>query len=253
LILVPTMLQRILDLGQDTIASYDTSNLKVVLTAGSALSPDLCRRTAEYLGDVLYNLYGSTEVAVATVATPKDLERSPGTAGSTPITCRVALYDDNGKKIHRAGVTGRIFAANGASFAGYTDGLDKERIDGLLSTGDSGHFDKRGMLFVEGRDDDMIVSGGENVHPVEVENLLADRADVLEVGVIGVPDDHFGQRLRAFVVPTPDSTPDAQEIRNYVKARLARHMVPRDVVFLEDLPRNATGKLLRSALAEIRN
>ncbi|RVW05317.1 acyl-CoA synthetase [Rhodococcus xishaensis] len=250
-VLVPTMLQRIIDLGPEVLSRYDTSSLKVIFAAGSALSPDLCIRTQQAFGKVLHNFYGSTEVAAVTVATPDDLERAPGTAGRAPATCHVALFDDAGNRITEPDVIGRIFARSSLSFEGYTDGRDKERIDGMLSTGDVGHFDKDGLLFVDGRDDDMIISGGENVYPLEVENLIAERPDVREVAVIGVADDEFGHRLCAFVVPAPTSTPDANEIRAHVKANLARYKVPRDVVFMEELPRNATGKLLRRALVEM--
>ncbi len=192
-----------------------------------------------------------TEVAAVTVATPDDLERAPGTAGRPPATCHIALFDDAGKRITEPEVVGRIFAKSGLSFEGYTDGHDKERIDGMLSTGDVGHFDHDGLLFVDGRDDDMIVSGGENVYPLEVENLIAERPDVLEVAVIGVEDDEFGHRLRAFVVAASTSSRDPDEIRAHVKSNLARYKVPRDVVFIEELPRNATGKLLRRVLSEM--
>ncbi len=251
LVVVPTMLQRILDLGPEKIAEYDTSSLKIVFSAGSSLSPDVCRRTTEAFGHVLYNLYGSTECAVATVATPDDIRQAPGTAGRPPVTCRVVLFDDDGHRITEPHVSGRIFVSSGLSFAGYTDGRDKERIDGLLSIGDIGHWDENGLLFVDGRDDDMIVSGGENVYPLEVENLLAERKDVLDAAVVGVPDSQFGQRLRAFVVPSPDSSRDAEDIKAFVKANLARYKVPREVVFLDELPRNATGKLLRRVLVEM--
>ncbi|PRC48126.1 acyl-CoA synthetase, partial [Mycobacterium sp. ITM-2017-0098] len=140
---------------------------------------------------------------------------------------------------------------NGAPFSGYTDGRNKQIIDGYMSSGDMGHFDERGLLFVDGRDDDMIVSGGENVFPQEVENLLEARPDVAEVAVVGVDDVEFGKRLRAFVVAEPDAVKDAAEIKQYVKDNLARHKVPRDVVFVDDLPRNATGKLLRRVLADM--
>ncbi|MBM4558182.1 AMP-binding protein [Rhodococcus hoagii] len=251
LVLVPTMLQRIIDLGPDVLGKYDTSSLKVIFAAGSAIPPDLCIRTQEAFGKVLHNFYGSTEVAAVTVATPDDLERAPGTAGRPPATCHIALFDDAGKRITEPDVVGRIFAKSGLSFEGYTDGRDKERIDGMLSTGDVGHFDHDGLLFVDGRDDDMIVSGGENVYPLEVENLIAERPDVLEVAVIGVEDDEFGHRLRAFVVAASTSTRDPDEIRAHVKSNLARYKVPRDVVFIEELPRNATGKLLRRVLSEM--
>ncbi|WP_054813164.1 acyl-CoA synthetase [Nocardia arizonensis] len=248
LVVVPTMLQRIIDLGEQVLSRYDTSSLRVLFAAGSSVSPDLSRRTAEVFGDVLYNLYASTEVAVAAVATPQDMREAPGTVGRPPVGCRVAIYDEQRRKITTPGVVGTIFVSSGLSFAGYTDGRTKEMVDGLMSSGDVGHFDREGRLFIDGRDDEMIVSGGENVYPLEVENLLVDRPDVLEAAVIGVDDRDFGKRLRAFIVPARDAARDPQEIRDYVKANLARHKVPRDVIFLDELPRNATGKLLRRQL-----
>src|SRR5690606_8569080 len=189
-------------------------------------------------GEVLYNLYASTEVAVAAVATPRDMREAPGTVGRPPVGCRVAIYDEQRNKITTPGVVGTIFVSSGLSFSGYTDGRTKETVDGLLSSGDVGHFDAEGRLFIDGRDDDMIVSGGENVFPLEVENLLVERPDVLEAAVVGVPDRDFGKRLRAFVVTTPGGARDEQEIKDYVKANLARHKVPREVGFLDELPRN---------------
>ncbi|MGW7536267.1 acyl-CoA synthetase [Amycolatopsis sp. NPDC054798] len=249
LVLVPTMLQRIVDLPKEVLDRYDTSCLRIIFVAGSALSPDLGNRANEQFGDVVHNLYGSTEVAVATVATPEDWKRAPGTVGRAPVGCRVALYDENGAKITEPHVTGRVFVGSGLSFGGYTDGRNKEIIDGLLSSGDVGHFDEDGLLFIDGRDDEMIVSGGENVFPIEVENLLVEREDVLEAAVIGVEDPDFGERLKAFVVRTEGSTLDEDGVREYVKANLARYKVPRDVEFLEELPRNATGKVLRTKLS----
>jgi fatty-acyl-CoA synthase len=143
-----------------------------------------------------------------------------------------------------------VFVGSELAFGGYTGGGHKELIDGLLSSGDIGHFDERGLLFVDGRDDDMIVSGGENVYPVEIENLLVDRADVADAAVIGVADPDFGQRLRAFVVATDGAELDAEELRSHVRANLGRYKVPRDIVILAELPRNATGKVLRGKLAE---
>jgi fatty-acyl-CoA synthase len=201
-------------------------------------------------GDVLYNLYGSTEVSVATVATPEDWRAAPGTVGKVPCGCRVALYDDNGNKITAPDVVGRVFVGSDLAFGGYTDGRNKEMIDGLLSSGDVGHFDAEGRLFIDGRDDEMIVSGGENVFPVEVENLIAEHEGVVEAAVVGIEDQEFGQRLKAYVVPRDGSSLDADTLKAYVKANLARYKVPREVVFLDELPRNATGKLLRNKLAE---
>lgn len=251
LVAVPTMLHRMVELGPAVLAKYDTSALKVILIAGSALSPELSTRVQDAFGDVLYNMYGSTECAIATIATPAELRAAPGTAGRAPVTCEVVLYDENDQRVEGANRRGRIFIRNGAPFQGYTDGRTKQIIDGYMSSGDMGHFDENGLLFVDGRDDDMIVSGGENVFPQEVENLLEERDDIAEVAVVGVDDVEFGKRLRAFIVAEPGASPDAAEIKLHVKNNLARHKVPRDVVFVDELPRNATGKLLRRVLVEM--
>ncbi|MGQ4599150.1 AMP-binding protein [Nocardia sp. R6R-6] len=248
LVAVPTMLHRMVELDPAIRAAYDTSSLKAIVLAGSALSPELTINATEVFGPVLYNLYGSTECAVATVAEPADLALAPGTVGRPPITCEVRLYDDNDQQVTAVDTTARIFIRSGAPFEGYTDGRTKQIIDGYMSSGDVGHFDANGLLMVDGRDDDMIVSGGENVFPQEVENLLLERPDIFDVAVVGVDDVEFGKRLRAFVVPAPGHTPDGAEIKSYVKSNLARYKVPREVIFLDDLPRNATGKLLRRVL-----
>ena len=248
LVVVPTMLQRILALPEDVLDKYDTSSLRIIFASGSAMNPDLVRRAMDRFGPVLYNLYGSTELAVMTVAMPEDLVHNPATAGRPPVGCRVALYDDAGNPVTTAGTVGRIFAGNVVSFNGYTDGRRKEVIDGLLSSGDVGHFDGTGRLYVDGRDDDMIISGGENVYPLEVENLIGGHPDVDEVAVLGVPDPDFGQRLKAYVVLSQGASADAEVIKDYVRAKLARYKVPREVEFRAELPRNATGKLLRNRL-----
>lgn len=248
LVVVPTMLQRIVDLDPETLRRYDTSSLRIIFVAGSALSPDLGNRATELFGEVVHNLYGSTEVAVATVATPADWWKAPGTVGRAPVGCTVALYDNAGAQITKPNVRGRVFVGSGLSFGGYTGGEQKEMIDGLLSSGDVGHFDEDGLLFIDGRDDEMIVSGGENVFPLEVENLLTGRGDVLEAAVVGVPDEEFGQRLKAVIVTAEGTELGGETVREYVKANLARYKVPRDVEFRAQLPRNATGKVLRHEL-----
>jgi fatty-acyl-CoA synthase len=248
LAVVPVMIQRILELPEETRRRYDTSSLRVVAASGSALPGELAERFMDEFGDILYNLYGSTEVAWATIATPADLRAAPGTAGTPPRGTTLRILDDEGRPVP-AGTTGRIFVGNEMLFEGYTGGGGKQVIANLMSTGDVGHVDSAGRLFVEGRDDEMIVSGGENVFPSEVENLLAKHDDVTEAAVIGVEDEEFGQRLKAFVVPRPDSTLTPADVRAYVKSNLARFKVPRDVVFLNELPRNPTGKILKRELS----
>jgi acyl-CoA synthetase (AMP-forming)/AMP-acid ligase II len=249
LAVVPVMLQRILELPPETIDMYDLSALRVIAASGSALPGELAVKVMDRFGDVLYNLYGSTEVAWATIATPEDLRAAPGTAGRPPRGTVVKLVDEEGNEV-APGETGRIFVGNEMAFDGYTGGGGKQSLGGLLSSGDVGHFDAGGRLFIDGRDDEMIVSGGENVFPREVEDLLADHASVDEVAVIGVDDEQFGQRLKAFVVVTRGAEVDADELKDLVKANLARYKVPREIEFLDELPRNATGKVLKRELAE---
>ncbi len=247
LAVVPVMLQRILDLGPQAIARYDTQRLRVIAVSGSALPGELATRAMDAFGDVLYNLYGSTEVAWATIATPEDLRAAPGTAGRPPMGTVVKLLDADGREVPN-GQGGRIFVANEMMFEGYTGGGGKEIIAGLMSTGDVGHFDSAGRLFVDGRDDEMIVSGGENVFPREVEDLLADHEAIEEAAVLGVPDEEFGQRLKAFVVLREGAELNEAEVQQYVKENLARYKAPREVIFLQQLPRNATGKVLKREL-----
>ncbi len=247
LAVVPVMLQRILQLPEETLASYDLSSLRIAALSGSALPGELAIAWMDRFGDNIYNLYGSTEVAYATVATPADLRAAPGTAGRPPRGTVLRLYNDEGQEVPRGDV-GRIFVGNEMSFEGYTGGGNKDAIDGLLSSGDVGHVDPAGRLFIDGRDDEMIVSGGENVFPREVEDLLADHEAVVEVAVIGVEDAEFGQRLKAFVVLVEEAEVSDDELKAHVKAHLAGYKAPREVEFLPELPRNATGKVLKREL-----
>ena len=247
LVVVPVMLQRLLDLDDEVLRRYDLSKLRVVPVSGSALPSALARRWMDLFGENLYNLYGSTEIAWATIATPEDLRRAPGTAGKAPRGTIVRIYDDHGQPVP-PGTTGRIFVGNEMQFEGYTGGGGKDLIDGLMSAGDVGHFDAEGRLFIDGRDDDMIVSGGENVFPGEVEDLLDGHEAIAEVTVFGVADEEFGERLAAVVVRRPGADLDAEDVRDYVKANLASYKVPRDVEFVDELPRTATGKVLKRVL-----
>ncbi len=249
LIVVPVMLQRILELGPKLVGRYDTGSLRVIAASGSSLPGELATKIMDRFGDILYNLYGSTEVAWATIATPADLRAAPGTAGRPPRGTVVRLYDADGGEV-APGETGRIFVGNELVFDGYTGGGGKAVIDGLMSSGDVGHFDEDGRLFVDGRDDEMIVSGGENVFPREVEDTIAMLEGIEEVAAVGVDDADFGQRLRAFVVCRAGANVSEQEVKAHVKAHLARYKVPRDVVFLDELPRNATGKVLKRELPD---
>jgi len=251
LAVVPIMLQRMLatphtDAAPD-VSSRDMSSLRIVATSGSALPAAVATRWMDRFGDNLYNMYGSTEVGQATVATPDDLRAAPGTAGRVIAGSTVEVVDHRGNPVE-PGQTGLIVVGNDAQFSGYTGGGTKEQVSGLMSSGDVGFFDTDGRLFVTGRADDMIVSGGENVFPLEIEDVLLAHPDVVDVMVVGVPDPEFGQRLAALIVARSGAALDADAVRTLVRERLARHKVPRDVTFVDEIPRNTTGKVLRSRI-----
>ncbi|TXI44955.1 MAG: acyl-CoA synthetase [Mycobacterium sp.] len=250
IVVVPVMLSRMLDTLEKMDPKPDLSSLRIVFVSGSQLGAELATRALKALGPVVYNLYGSTEIAFASIARPEDLQKNPATVGPVVKGAKVKILDDNGKEASQ-GEVGRIFVGNTFPFEGYTGGGGKQIIDGLLSSGDVGYFDHNGLLYVSGRDDEMIVSGGENVFPAEVEDLISGHPDVVEATAVGVEDKDFGARLRAFVVLREEAEVTEDAIKNYVREHLARYKVPREVIFLSELPRNPTGKILKRELRQI--
>ncbi|WP_163696585.1 long-chain-fatty-acid--CoA ligase FadD2 [Mycolicibacterium sarraceniae] len=250
MVVVPVMLSRMLDALESMVAKPDLSSLRIVFVSGSQLGAELATRALKDIGPVIYNLYGSTEVALATIAGPKDLQMNPATVGPVVRGVKIKILDDSGSELPQ-GEVGRIFVGNSFPFEGYTGGGHKQIIDGLMSSGDVGYFDHNGLLFVSGRDDEMIVSGGENVFPAEVEDLISGHPDVVEATALGVDDPDWGARLRAFVVLREQADLSEDAVKNYVREHLARYKVPREVVFLAELPRNPTGKILKRELREI--
>ncbi|QZY46661.1 long-chain-fatty-acid--CoA ligase FadD2 [Mycolicibacterium austroafricanum] len=250
IVVVPVMLSRMLDELDKTSPKPDLSSLRIVFVSGSQLGAELATRALKELGPVVYNLYGSTEVAFATIAGPQHLSINPATVGPVVKGMKVRILDDNGNDVPR-GQVGRIFVGNFFPFQGYTGGGGKQIIDGLLSSGDVGYFDENDLLYVSGRDDEMIVSGGENVFPAEIEDLVSGHPEVVEATAIGVEDKEWGARLRCFVVKVEGAAVDEDAIKAYVRDNLARYKVPREVVFLDELPRNPTGKILKRQLREM--
>lgn len=244
---VPVILQRVVALPDDVIAAHPVPNLRIIYLSGSHLTPALTEKATTLFGPVVYNLYGSTEIAYGTIASPADLAAAPGTVGRVVPGSSVAIIG-NDDEVLPAGATGRIFVRNVVKFEGYTSGEDKERFHGKVSSGDVGHFDADGRLFIDGREDEMVISGGENVFPAELEQLLAGHPAVADAAVVGVDDEEFGQRLKAYVVRVPGATLSEDDVKAYVRANLARYKVPRDVEFLDALPRNPTGKVLKGKL-----
>jgi acyl-CoA synthetase (AMP-forming)/AMP-acid ligase II len=244
LLAVPVMLQRMLDAAP---AGRVATPLRVVASSGSALPSPMVGRFMDVFGDVLYNLYGSTEASWASIATPRELRADPTCAGRPPVGTRVLVLDTSGNPMPPDHI-GRIFVGNDMIFEGYTDGGGKEWRDGLIATGDIGHLSPDGLVYVDGREDDMVICGGENVYPSGVENIIAELPQVREVAVVGVPDRVYGQRLAAWIALYPGEQLDSEAVREYVRRATARFSVPRDVYFVAELPRNTTGKIVRRFL-----
>ncbi|BBZ11011.1 long-chain-fatty-acid--CoA ligase FadD2 [Mycobacterium branderi] len=249
-VVVPVMLARMLDALEKMDSKPDLSSLRIIFASGSALNADVAERALKDFGPVVYNMYGSTEIAFATIAEPKHLQYNSSTAGPVVKGVRVKIFDENGKELPQ-GEVGWIFVGTSFPFEGYTGGGGKQIIDGMLSSGDVGYFDEKGLLYISGRDDEMIVSGGENVFPAEVEDCITGHPDVVEATAIGVEDKEWGHRLRAFVVKKEGADIDEDTVKKYVRDQLARYKVPREVIFLDELPRNPTGKILKRELREM--
>jgi acyl-CoA synthetase (AMP-forming)/AMP-acid ligase II len=245
---VPIMLARILDLPQRVRARNPLSTLRVVISSGDRLDPSLARRFMDDYGEILYNGYGSTEVGIGAMATPLELRHAPETVGRPVAGCPVRIFDRAGRPVGPR-VTGRIFIGGDLTTDGYIGGGAKDVIGRFTSTGDMGYLDNAGRLYIVGREDDMIVSGGENVYPRALENALSAHPDIAENAVVGVPDEQFGRRLAAFVVPRPSGGIDASELREYLKGKVSRFEQPRDIHIVDSIPRNPAGKVIRKELA----
>ncbi|MEU8898184.1 SDR family NAD(P)-dependent oxidoreductase [Nocardia sp. NPDC048505] len=249
--LVPTMLKRIMDLPPEIRGRYDTGSLQMVPCGAAPLPPWLALAFMDEFGDVLFNGYAATETGIGSLATPADLRAAPGTVGRPPTgLVDIRIVDEAGRELP-AGTTGRIVNKNPSLFHGYSDGRHKTMVGAHMDSGDLGHFDAAGRLFIDGRSDDMIVSGGENVFPQEVEETLLAHPAVADAGAIGVPDEDFGQRLAACVVRRAGMETSVAELKSFVKERLANYKVPREIVFVAELPRTTAGKLRRQQLPDL--
>jgi acyl-CoA synthetase (AMP-forming)/AMP-acid ligase II len=244
---VPVMLDRIMELPDEVLSRFSGRSLRFVTAAGSRMRPDVVIKFMDHFGDVIYNNYNATEVGVIALAGPEDLRAAPDTAGRPMPGTQIRILDEHHREVPR-GEIGAIFACTTTQFEEYTSGQTKEIADGFMATGDIGYLDDAGRLFVVGRDDEMIVSGGENVYPIEVEKVLTGHPAIEDATVLGVDDEKFGQRLAAFVVLKPEASVMADMLKDYVREQLANYKVPRDIVFLDELPRNAVGKILRNEL-----
>lgn len=248
---VPTLLHRLLQLGEERIWQYDTRSLRAIITAGAPLSASIATRTMDVFGDVLYNFYGATETGLNTVASPADLRASPGTIGRLIENNEIHLLGDDGREVDR-GKIGELYVKGPMVVAGYHDddsATQSAQRGGMFSVGDLARLDDRGCYHLAGRKRDMIISGGVNVYPAEVEAAIESCPAVAEAAVVGAPDDEWGERVVAFVVARqPNDNGIAAAVQSHCKTLLAGPKRPREIVVLDALPRNPTGKVLKNDL-----
>jgi acyl-CoA synthetase (AMP-forming)/AMP-acid ligase II len=249
LCVVPVMFDRIMELPDEVRNKYSGRSLRFAAASGSRMRPDVVIKFMDQFGDVIYNNYNATEAGMIATATPQDLRAAPDTAGKPAGGTEIRILDSDFNEVPR-GEVGSIYVRNSSQFDGYTSGKTKDFHEGFMSSGDVGYLDDAGRLFVVGRDDEMIVSGGENVYPIEVEKTLAAHPEVAEASVIGVDDDQFGQRLAAFVVLTDGAAATPDVLKQHVRENLANYKVPRDITILDELPRGSTGKIVRRELQD---
>ncbi|WP_137149709.1 acyl-CoA ligase FadD12 [Mycolicibacterium sp. CR10] len=247
LAVVPVMFDRIMDLPDDIRNRYSGRSLRFATASGSRMRPDVVTAFMDQFGDVIYNNYNATEAGMIATATPADLRAAPDTAGTPADGTEIRILGNDCSEL-RAGDVGQIYVRSGTLFDGYTSGATKDFHDGFMASGDMGYLDEAGRLFVVGRDDEMIVSGGENVYPIEVEKALSAHAEVAEAVVLGVDDEQYGQRLVAYVVLTAGASATPETLKQHVRESLANYKVPRDITVLSELPRGSTGKILRNEL-----
>ncbi|MDN4518244.1 acyl-CoA ligase FadD12 [Mycolicibacterium austroafricanum] len=247
LAVVPVMFDRIMELPAEVRNRYSGRSLRFATASGSRMRPDVVTAFMDQFGDVIYNNYNATEAGMIATATPADLRAAPDTAGRAADGTELRILDAEHRDVP-TGEVGQIFVRSSTLFDGYTSGTTKAFHDGFMASGDMGYLDGAGRLFVVGRDDEMIVSGGENVYPIEVEKTLTTHAAVAEAAVLGVDDEQYGQRLAAFVVPAAGASVTVEELKQHVRENLANYKVPRDITIMAELPRGSTGKILRNEL-----
>ncbi|MGD9517679.1 AMP-binding enzyme, partial [Mycolicibacterium sp.] len=241
------MFDRIMELPAEVRNRYSGRSLRFATASGSRMRPDVVTAFMDQFGDVIYNNYNATEAGMIATATPADLRAAPDTAGRAADGTELRILDAEHRDVP-TGEVGQIFVRSSTLFDGYTSGTTKAFHDGFMASGDMGYLDGAGRLFVVGRDDEMIVSGGENVYPIEVEKTLTTHAAVAEAAVLGVDDEQYGQRLAAFVVPAAGASVTVEELKQHVRENLANYKVPRDITIMAELPRGSTGKILRNEL-----
>ncbi|MFF4607083.1 AMP-binding protein [Streptomyces sp. NPDC001339] len=254
---VPTMFVRLLRLPKDVRERYDLSSLTSVVHAAAPCPQHIKHAMIDWLGPVLREYYGSTETGAVTWCDSAEWRDRPGTVGRAAATAGVAVLGPDGQRLP-AGATGDIYVrpADGWPRFSYLGDPDKRAameapgLPGYVTIGDVGHIDADGYLYLSARRNDMVISGGVNIYPAEIEGCLLTLEGVRDAAVFGIPDEEFGEVLAAHLETEPGVRLGAAAVRAHVAERLARYKVPRAVVFEERLPRDESGKLFKRILRD---
>jgi long-chain acyl-CoA synthetase len=252
--LVPTMYVRLLALPAAVRERYDVSSMRFVSSTGSPCPPQVKRAMIAWWGPVIHECYGASELGYMTLLTSEQALRKPGSAGAPLPGVVLRILDDAGRELPR-GTPGLIYINQPAtpdfSYVGNPEARARmQSADGLKTMGDIGYLDDDGYLFIVDRQADMVISGGVNIYPAEVELLLHSMPGVADCAVFGIPDDEFGEALAAAVQPALDAALTPDEIRAWLHERIAGYKVPRVVTLHEALPREDTGKIFKRRLRD---
>lgn len=251
--MAPTLLKRILDLPKEVREGYDVSSMRALVVAGAPCPMKVKEDAVSFFGPVLYEFYGSTELSINAILRPEDILRKPGSCGKVAPGIELAILDDNGNPVP-AGEPGELHVRR---YVGMFDEYykkpeaTKETARGdWVSVGDIAYIDEEGFLYICDRKRDMIISGGVNIYPAEIEDLLHRHPKIRDVAVFGVPDEEWGERVHAAVQLQPNQTMTEQEIVEFARQHLAGYKVPREITFHDDFPRDTAGKLLKRVLRD---
>jgi fatty-acyl-CoA synthase len=246
--MVPTMLGRLA--AAAARGAHDVSSVRWMASGAAPLPTETARRVEAAFGPKLYNFYGATETGLVTLALPGEHTARPGTIGRALSGNEVRLLADDGREV-APGEVGELYVRNSMLVSGYhkdRGATEKAMRDGFFSVGDMARVDADGYYYLADRKTDMVISGGVNIYPLEIEQRLHAHPGVLEAAVIGVPDEEWGEALKAFVVRRPGAEVSAAELQGFCKEALANYKCPKQVVFVDALPRNPTGKVLKREL-----
>jgi long-chain acyl-CoA synthetase len=251
--LVPTMYVRMLRLPDATRRRYDLSSMRFVASTGSPCPPEVKRAMIDWWGPVFHECYASSEAGLITVISPADALAKPGSAGRAIGGGTLKILDDHGRELP-PGEVGLIYARQPAypdfTYNNNPEARARLERDGLWTLGDLGCLDADGYLYVCDRASDMVISGGVNIYPAEIEAVLATMPGVRDCAVFGIPDAEFGEALAAAVQSEPGAAPDAEAVKAFLAARIAGYKVPRTIEFREELPREESGKIFKRRLRE---